>query len=67
MSEKCPVCGSEKVITGQLSASMGVVFIPDDQKNRLIMKSSRINACACGSCGEVFGFKLADNPDKLTD
>ncbi|MBQ8170434.1 MAG: hypothetical protein IJZ95_00450 [Oscillospiraceae bacterium] len=68
MERKCPVCGSTEIITGTLLSTGGVVFTPEDQPvTRIIKKSSYIKALACKKCGEVFGFKLADIPTKLTD
>ena len=64
--KKCPECGNEDIIEGNLSAMSGVVFIPETEKGA-IKKSSLINAFACKKCGAVFGLKLSDKPVKLTD
>ncbi|MCR5684505.1 MAG: PF20097 family protein [Lachnospiraceae bacterium] len=63
---KCPECNSDELIEGLLSASMGLTFIPDDEKG-FIKKSSLVSALACRKCGAVFGLRLKNKPDKLTD
>ncbi len=67
MEEKCPICGSMEVISGELSSTGGFVFIPDSEKGKLVMKSSFVKAQACKKCGEIFSLKLADKPNKITN
>lgn len=66
MENKCPNCGCEKVINGDLVSTGGLVFVPENQ-NWLIKKSSYITAIACKKCGTIFGLKLSDKPSKLTE
>ncbi len=66
MDKKCTCCGSSEVIFGKVYSTGGLVFIPEKEKG-FIHKSSYIDAYACKKCGEVFGFKLANKPSKLTD
>lgn len=65
-NNKCPNCGSEEIIQGDLISYGGVTFIPQEQTG-LIKKSSYICASACKKCGTVFNFKLTDKPTKLTE
>lgn len=67
MEKKCPECGSMEIIDGSLVSTAGVVFVPEEEKGKFIMKSSSISVFACKKCGAVFGFKLTDHPKKLTD
>ncbi|MBR1383431.1 MAG: hypothetical protein IJ555_06420 [Ruminococcus sp.] len=66
MDNRCPECGSEDIIEGKLNGAYGVVFIPENESG-LIKKSSYIKADACRKCGAVFGLKLTDKPNKLTE
>ena len=66
MTTKCPKCGSEKIMKGELSGFGGFVFIPESEKGA-VKKSSYITAGACKDCGAVFDISLADKPNKLTD
>ncbi len=66
MTAKCPKCGSEKIMQGELSSFGGFVFIPENEKG-LVKKSSFITAGACKECGAVFDISLTDKPNKLTD
>lgn len=67
MEKKCPECGSTEIINGSLISTAGVVFVPEEEKGKFMMKSSGVSVCACRKCGTVFGFKLTDSPRKLTD
>lgn len=66
MDNKCPNCGCEEIIKGDFGSFGGLVFIPEGQGG-VIKKSSYVNALACKKCGTVFGLKLADKPNKLTE
>lgn len=66
MENKCPYCGSEALLNGELVSTGGLVFIPD-HRSGFVKKSSYITARACRKCGAVFGMKLTDKPCKLTD
>ena len=66
MQTKCPSCGSEKIMQGELSSYGGFVFIPESEKG-LKKKSSFITAGACKDCGAEFDITLTDKPNKLTD
>ena len=60
---KCPECGSDAVMTGDLRAMDGCWFIPRGQTTA-IQRGSRVYGVACRECGALFGLKLA-NPDCL--
>ena len=60
---KCPECGSDAVMTGDLRAMDGCWFIPRGQ-TKAIQRGSRVYGVACRECGALFGLKLA-NPDCL--
>ncbi|MBD5169104.1 MAG: transcription initiation factor TFIIIB [Oscillibacter sp.] len=64
-NRKCPKCGSEDIMNGNLTSPYGFVFIPDTQKS-LVKKSSYIVCSACKECGSVFDLTLTDKPNKLT-
>ncbi len=66
MENKCPDCGCDEIIKGELMSYGGLTFVPQDQKG-LVKKSSNIYALACKKCGTVFGLKLSDKPSKLTE
>ncbi len=66
MLTKCPRCGSEKIMQGELSGLGGLVFVPENQ-NGIQKKSSYISAGACKDCGAVFDITLTDKPSKLTN
>ena len=66
MYAKCPRCGSEKIMQGELSSLGGFVFIPESEQG-VTKKSSFITAGACKDCGAVFDITLTDKPNKLTD
>ncbi|MBQ7835070.1 MAG: hypothetical protein IJ385_04740 [Ruminiclostridium sp.] len=67
MEKKCPECGSAEIINGALISTAGVVFVPEEEKGKFIMKSSGVSAGACRTCGAVLGLRLTDSPKKLTD
>lgn len=64
-NRKCPKCGSEDIMNGNLASAYGLVFIPDTEKG-LFKKSSSIICSACRDCGTVFDLTLTDKPNKLT-
>jgi RNA polymerase subunit RPABC4/transcription elongation factor Spt4 len=63
----CPTCGSTDIMEGDLSSTGGFVFIPESERGKFLMKSSYMTASACRSCGAVFGLRLTDTPNKLTN
>lgn len=63
---KCPQCGASDIMGGSLSSTGGMVFVPEGETG-IVKKSAYITACACRKCGAVFGFKLSDKPNKLTE
>lgn len=62
----CPECGSTEIMRGDIRSTGGCTFIPEGQ-NGLKLKSAFISANACKKCGAVFGLRLMDKPNKLTD
>ena len=62
---KCPKCGSDDIIKGDLLSPGGVVFAPECQTEPIRIFSG-MTALACRNCGTVFGFELTDKPEKLT-
>ena len=64
--EKCPNCGLDALICGELVSTGGIVFVPYEQQGTE-KQCSYISALACRKCGTVFGFKLLDKPAKITD
>ena len=65
-NKRCPKCGSEEVMSGDLTASYGFTFIPDTQKG-MVKKCSFLTCSACKDCGAVFDLTLTDKPNKLTN
>ena len=58
--KKCPKCGKEELIIGELKHSGSILFVPDDQKKMIINKASGVKADACKNCGYLFNFYLKD-------
>ena len=65
-THKCPDCGCEEVIEGELVSTGGVVFRPLGQRG-FLQKTAFVKAVACKKCGTVYNLKLTNKPCKLTD
>ena len=63
---RCPECGSDESIEGDLTALEGVAFVPAIQ-DRVIPRGCGVRALACRKCGSVFGLKLKDTKNLIVE
>ncbi len=58
--KRCPECGSENIIDGELITSEGqkVSFCKKGTRLHLRPKVYRVSASACSDCGKIFDMRI---------
>ena len=63
---RCPECGSNEIVEGDLMAMEGVGFVPVVQ-DTVVPRGCGIRALACRKCGAVFGLRLNDRKHLIAE
>ena len=63
---RCPECGSDKIIEGDLMATAGVAFVPAIQET-VVPRGCGVRALACRKCGAVFGLRRKDKKHLIVE
>ena len=63
---RCPECGSNEIVEGDLMAMDGVGFVPAVQ-DTVVPRGCGIRAVACRKCGVVFGLRLNDRKHLIVE
>ena len=63
---RCPECGSNVIVEGDLMATSGVAFVSTVQ-DKVIPSRGGVRALACRKCGAVFGLKLNDRKHLIAE